>query len=79
MLGALIHRTAPPESRLQPVAATHRLKPGLPLRGRRPMTQYRSNNRAYLVPDLEEDTASGRVEETILFSQKMLHMVQHFL
>jgi len=43
------------------------------------MGQYRSNNRAYLVPDLEADTASGRVEETILFSQKMLHMVQHFL
>jgi len=38
MPGALIHRTAPQESRRQPVAATHRLTPGLPLRGRRPMT-----------------------------------------
>ncbi len=34
------------------------------------MGQYLSNNRAYLVPDLEEDTASGRVEETILFYKK---------
>jgi|GEM_PF-2753253 len=38
MLGALRHRAAPPESRRQPVPATHRLTPGLPLRGRRPMT-----------------------------------------
>jgi hypothetical protein len=35
------------------------------------MTQYLSNNRAYVVPYLEEDAASGRVEETILFSQKI--------
>jgi len=38
MLGALRHRTAPPESRLQPVPATPRRTPGLPRRGRRPMT-----------------------------------------
>jgi len=37
-MGALRHRTAPQESRLQPVPATHRLKPGLPLQGRSPMT-----------------------------------------
>ena len=38
MRGALRHRIAPPESRLKPVPATPRLTPGLPLRGRRPMT-----------------------------------------
>jgi len=38
MRGALRHRTASPESRRQPVPATHRLTPGLPLRGRRSMT-----------------------------------------
>jgi len=38
MRGALIHRTAPQASRRQPVPATHWLTPGLPLRGRRPMT-----------------------------------------
>ncbi len=38
MLGALRHRTAPQESRLQPVCGRNRLKPGLPLRGRSPMT-----------------------------------------
>jgi len=36
MLSALRHRTAPQESRLPPVPATHRLKPGLPLQGRTP-------------------------------------------
>ncbi len=30
---------------------------------------YLSNNRAYVIPYMEEDTASGRVEETILISQ----------
>jgi len=38
MRGALRHRTAPQASRRQPVPAIHRLTPGLPLRGRRPMT-----------------------------------------
>ena len=38
MRGARRHRTAPQESRRQPVPATHRLTPGLPRRGRRPMT-----------------------------------------
>jgi len=38
MRGALRHRTAPQESRLPPVPATPPLTPGLPLRGRSPMT-----------------------------------------
>jgi len=38
MRGALRHWTAPQESRLQPVCGRNRLKPGLPRRGRRPMT-----------------------------------------
>jgi len=43
------------------------------------MGQYRSNNRAYVMPYLEEDTASGRVEEIILFSQKNFHFVKNVL
>jgi len=41
------------------------------------MGQYLSNNRAYLVPDLEADTASGRVEEIILFSPNIFHFVKN--
>jgi len=43
------------------------------------MTQYLSNNRAYVIPYLEEDTASGRVEEIILFSQNIFHFVKNVL
>ncbi len=38
MMVARIHRTVPQESRLQPVWGRNRLKPGLPFRGRSPMT-----------------------------------------
>jgi len=41
------------------------------------MGQYRSNNRAYVIPSLKEDTASGRVEEIILFSPNIFHKVKN--
>jgi hypothetical protein len=43
------------------------------------MTQYLSNNRACVIPYLKEDTTSGRLEEIILFSQKIFHFVKNFL
>jgi len=43
------------------------------------MGQYLSNNRAYVIPSLKEDTASGRVEEIILFSQNIFHKVKNVL
>jgi len=77
MPGALRHRTAPQASRRQPGCGRNRLPPGRPRRGRNPMTQYRSNNRAYVIPSLKEDTASGRVKEIILFSPNIFHKVKN--